>query len=187
MTNVSDNADLVVLLDANGQVTGTSPRSTVHTSTTPLHLGFSCYLVNQNGEILLTRRSLTKQTWAGVWTNTCCGHPRPREPIDHAVRRRLLDELGIEVKNLELVIEDFAYTATDSNGIVEHELCPVFLAWDHRQLQPPTPDEVMATEWVQWSALHVLASTAPWAISPWCAQQVRILGPHALAHLRDGP
>jgi isopentenyl-diphosphate delta-isomerase len=99
----------------------------------------------------------------------------------------LLDELGIEVKNLELVIGDFAYTATDSNGIVERELCPVFLAWDHRQLRPPTPAEVMATEWVQWSALHTLASSAPWAISPWCAQQVRILRQDALAQLREGP
>ena len=181
MTN-AESADLVVLLDANGRVSGTAPRSTVHTATTPLHLAFSCYLVNQDGEVLLTRRALTKQTWAGVWTNSCCGHPRPDEPIDHAVRRRLLAELGIEVQNLELAIEDFAYTATDDNGILENEVCPVFVAWDHHQLRPPTPEEVMATRWVRWSNLYTLASTAPWAISPWCAQQVQILGPDALAH-----
>ena len=54
MTN-AESADLVVLLDANGRIAGTSARSTVHTSTTPLHLAFSCYLVNGDGEVLSGR------------------------------------------------------------------------------------------------------------------------------------
>ena len=74
--------------------------------------------------MLLTRRALAKPTWPGVWTNTCCGHPRPDEPIPAAIARRLDHELGMAVDGLECVLPDFAYRATDVSGIVENEVLP---------------------------------------------------------------
>jgi len=170
-------ADNVVLLDARGDVIGEAPRMGVHTTTTPLHLAFSCYLHNDAGEVLLTRRALSKRTWPGVWTNACCGHPRPGEEMTEAIRRRLRDELGVEVGPLTSVLPDFAYTATDASGIVENEICPVFSA----QLAHPTsevnpnPDEVMDWKWVQWDNLATAAQLTPFAFSPWAVQQVRLL------------
>src|SRR5690606_39821221 len=119
--------DEVVLVDDDGAPRGTAPRTSVHTTDTPLHRAFSLYLFDADGQVLVTRRALGKVTWPGVWTNACCGHPRPGEELDDAVRRRLGEELGLTVEDLQVVLPDFRYRAVDASGVVEHELCPVLV------------------------------------------------------------
>jgi len=165
------HADDVVLLDHDGRPTGTAPRATVHSRATPLHLAFSCYLFDAAGRVLLTRRALGKRTWPGVWTNAFCGHPRPDEPMQEAVRRHARHELGIAVHDLEVLLPDFRYTATDAAGLVENEVCPVWFASCDDDLDP-NPDEVMDLTWVSTSALGRAVSAAPWTFSPWLVAQV---------------
>lgn len=166
--------DLVVLLDAAGRVVGQAQRASVHHRDTPRHLAFSSYLFDGHGRLLLTRRALAKPTWPGVWTNSCCGHPRPGERPEDAVRRRVADELGARVVDLELAVPDFGYRAVDASGVVENEFCPV---WVGRLASPLAvdPAEVVATTWVEWDDIVALARTAPDLLSPWCVLQVPLL------------
>ena len=71
-------------------------RAAVHHGNTPRHRAFSVYLIDTAGHVLLTRRSLSKLTWPGVWSNSCCGHPRPGETDVAAIHRRVREELGVE-------------------------------------------------------------------------------------------
>lgn len=174
MPSTSISTDEVVLLDENDQPIGTAPRSSVHGFDTPRHLAFSCYLFDDRGRVLLTRRGLTKVAWPGVWTNACCGHPAPGETGEEAVRRRLADELGTVVTGLELVLPDFGYRAVDASGVVENEFCPVWVARLAGPLQPD-PGEVAELTWVAWPDLVAMVDTAPALLSPWCVAQVPLL------------
>lgn len=167
--------ELVELLDDNGKPRGVAPKSEVHTAVTPLHRAFSSY-VTHAGDVLLTRRALTKRTWPGVWTNTACGHPAPGESDLDAVRRRLRQELGLNLPahlTPTPVLPTFRYEAWDASGIHENELCPVYsLSLPSRPDILPEVAEVCETTWIAWETLKRLVVDAPAVLSPWCVLQV---------------
>lgn len=175
---MTDN-DYVVLLDDEGREIGTAPKSSVHGFETALHLAFSCHVLNEHGQVLVTRRALGKKTWPGVWSNSFCGHPRPAEPVISAVHRRAEFELGITLTDIELALPLFRYRAIDSTGIVEHEVCPVYTAvtYDEPVLNPL---EVVDARWVDREDLAASLEATPWAFSPWLVLQA------AQLHLFDG-
>jgi isopentenyl-diphosphate Delta-isomerase len=164
----------VVLLDEDHRPVGQLPKSQVHHTATPLHLAFSCYVFDGSGRLLMTRRAVSKPTWPGVWTNTCCGHPLPGEGSTRAAERRLHEELGLTLIRSAVVLPDFSYRAVAPDGVVENEFCPVLVATVEGTPQPD-PTEVLEHRWVHWPDVVTLAATAPWAISPWSALQVPLL------------
>ena len=168
---MTEPTELVSLLDNDGTVIGTADKLDVHTTETPLHLAFSCHVFNAAGEVLVTRRALSKLTWPGVWTNSFCGHPAPGEPMEDAVRRRAAAELGIAIEDLSLVLPDFRYRAVDASGIVENEVCPVYRATT-RDAVVPNPDEVVEFEWVDPRSLRSAVAATPFAFSPWIVLQL---------------
>lgn len=176
MTVTKDTAngrELVVLLDEQGHSIGSALKAEVHHESTPLHLAFSCYLFDEAGRVLLTRRALHKRTFAGVWTNAVCGHPAPGESPALAVRRRVRQELGVEITGLHCVLPAFRYHAVAADGVVENEICPVFCARTAGAVRPD-PAETMDHAWVPWEQLRAAARWG-WAISPWAAEQVPLL------------
>lgn len=169
----------VILVDASGSAIGTADKATVHTEDTPLHLAFSCWLFAPDGQLLVTRRALSKKTWPGVWTNSFCGHPGPGERYPAAIRRRAEQELGLDpalIDSLEEVLPDFSYRAVDSSGIVENEICPVYVARlssnEAKEAFVPNPAEIDSWAWVEPSALLAAAQATPFAYSPWLVEEL---------------
>ncbi|MDO5627272.1 MAG: isopentenyl-diphosphate Delta-isomerase [Mobilicoccus sp.] len=165
--------DEVVLLDDDGRAIGTADRVGVHTSDTPLHLAFSFHAIDGD-RTLLTRRDVGKKTWPGVWSNTACGHPRPGESIEDAVRRRVAEEMGAPVGELRCVLPDFRYRAVDASGVVENEICPVFVG-TLEGVPAPDPTEVMDHAWVDSDAVLSAARRTPLLLSPWSVLQFTAL------------
>lgn len=160
----------VILLDEHDNPSGILEKYAAHTLFTPLHLAFSCWLFNERGQLLVTRRSLSKVAWPGVWTNSVCGHPQQGETFEQAIVRRCRFELGVEINNITPVATDFRYRAVAPNGIVENEVCPVYAARVTSTVQPNT-DEVMEFQWCELEdMLHALELT-PWAFSPWMVME----------------
>lgn len=169
--------DNVTLLAEDGTAVGILPKSEVHTTDTPLHLAFSCYVQDREGRLLVTRRALGKRTWPGVWTNSFCGHPQPGEDMIEAVRRRGSEELRIQVTDVRLALPDYRYRAVDASGIVENEICPVHIAVVDGQ-PVANPDEVAEWEWVEVDDLLAAVTRTPFAFSPWLAEQLPLLRRH---------
>lgn len=172
----------VVLLDDEGSSIGTMPKSCVHTADTPLHSAFSIFLFDGNGKMLAQQRAHSKKTWPGIWSNACCGHPAPGESHQAAARRRLRQELGIDNIELELALPDFRYRA-EFKGIVENEICPVFIGLCHQQ-PIPNSTEIAAIDWVDWNdfaeACNRETNTRFDSFSPWSLLEGKELQQHSV-------
>jgi isopentenyl-diphosphate Delta-isomerase len=168
--------EFLVLVNEDGDEVGVAPKLATHHTDTPLHLAFSCYLFDEAGRFLLTRRALTKKTWPGMWTNSCCGHPMPDEPLRRAVNRRLGDELGTAALRMDTVLPAVRYRAIMPNGLVENELGPVLRILPRLPVVP-TPEEVAEVRWVSWPPFvrRVLAGVQE--IAPWSRIVIARLAP----------
>jgi isopentenyl-diphosphate Delta-isomerase len=161
----------VVLVDAEDREVGTEEKLHAHREGL-LHRALSVFLFNARGELLLQRRSLGKYHSAGLWTNTCCSHPRPHERVTQAAARRLREELGIEC-HLERAFS-FLYRAEVTGGLIEHEFDHVFIGRFEGEPRPD-PAEVAATRWVSPAELQRELSSDPTAFTPWlhlCLERV---------------
>jgi isopentenyl-diphosphate delta-isomerase len=171
VAEVMRDVEQVILLDEDRQPVGAADKAVIHTADTPLHLAFSCYVLGPDARLLMTRRALSKLTWAGVWSNSVCGHPAPGEDVAEAIVRRGRQELGIEITDIAPALPDFAYRAVDAGGTVENEVCPVFTA--RTKDQPDVdPDEVCEWAWARWEDVVEAARRTPFLLSPWSVLQI---------------
>lgn len=136
-------ADDVVLVDDDDRSIGTAEKLRAH-RTGQLHRAFSVFVFDPQGQLLLQRRAAGKYHSAGLWTNTCCGHPRPAELTRAAATRRLREEMGFHCP-LEHV-HRFRYHARVADGLWEHELDHVFVGTFSGQ-PAPAREEVDAWRW----------------------------------------
>ena len=160
----------VILLNEQDQPCGTLEKYAAHTATTPLHSAFSCWIFNEQGQLLVTRRSLHKKAWPGVWTNSVCGHPQSGEEMVQAIIRRCRFEVGAELADITVVAPEFRYREADPSGIVENEICPVFAARITNDVTI-NEDEVMDYQWVELDTLFRALDATPWAFSPWMVME----------------
>ena len=162
----------VVLVNEANQVIGTVPKATVHGTSTPLHRGFSLFVFNAKGEILLQQRAWKKLTWPGAWSNSCCGHPALDESAVQAAIRRARYELGITLyATVEIAPYRYRFTC---DGIEENEICPLVVAKTNDEPKI-NPQEVAATRWIDWETLRIQIQGRPGRYSDWCEEEVEVL------------
>lgn len=169
-------AELIQYVDEHGRPTGeTEEKLAAHHAHTRRHLAFSCYVFDAEGRFLVTQRALSKKVWPGVWTNSCCGHPGPGESFEHAIRRRLYDELGItNVTDLQCLLPEYTYVTPPFQGIIENEFCPVYFARLASDVVP-NPAEVEAYKWLTWDEYKTWLHQEPESFSYWCKDQLALL------------
>lgn len=153
----------VILVDVDGNEIGAIDKSSAHRQGL-LHRAFSIFIFDRGGRVLLQQRSLTKYHSGGLWSNTCCSHPRPGELTQPAARRRLQEEMGISCELEE--IHRFTYRADVPPDLIEHEYDHVFTGeWQGE----PTPDaeEVLDYRWISPDALDAEIQRAPEQFTAW--------------------
>ena len=120
--------DLVILVNEQDHEIGTMEKYQAHVEG-KLHRAFSVFIFNDKHELLLQRRASDKYHSAGLWTNTCCSHPRPNETILEAANRRLKEEMGM-ISDLTIKTH-FIYKTPFDNGLTEHEYDYVLVGYSN--------------------------------------------------------
>jgi isopentenyl-diphosphate delta-isomerase type 1 len=163
----------VILVDENDHPIGTAEKLEAHRKQL-CHRAFSVFVVRYapKPQILLQQRALHKYHSPGLWTNTCCSHPRPNEDTLAAGQRRLQEEMGL---TLPLTwVGKFHYIAHFDNGLTENEVDHVLLGeWTNEAIQI-NPDEVATSRWVDLSELQQELTNNPTQFTPWFAEALQI-------------
>lgn len=114
----------VVLVNECDEPIGTMEKMQAH-SLGLLHRAFSAFVFNDRDELLIQQRAKSKYHSGGLWSNTCCSHPRQDEAVIVAAERRLQEEMGFST-SLEKAF-DFIYKKELDKGLFEHEFDHVFV------------------------------------------------------------
>ena len=159
------DAEALILVDGTDREVGYLDKVRCHAGRGVLHRAFSLLIFNGARELLVQQRAASKRLWPRYWSNSCCSHPRRRETMEAATRRRLGEELGLSCA-LQFLFK-FEYQAQfDATG-AEHELCSVYIG---RSDAPPriNHDEIDAWRWVSPERLEQeLAGPEAERFTPW--------------------
>lgn len=165
----------VILVDENDREVGVMEKMEAH-QLGVLHRAFSIILVNQKNEMLLQQRAYSKYHSPGLWSNTCCSHPRPGESIDKAAHRRLNEEMGISCAMKSIF--SFTYQADLGDGLYEHEFDHVFIG-QFSGKPDVNPNEVAAWKYMDYDAVRKDIAANPDDYSYWfriLVQKLSIMG-----------
>lgn len=141
----------VVLVDSKDNAIGLMPKMEAHEKGV-LHRAFSVFILNAKGELMLQQRAAEKYHSPSLWTNTCCSHQRDGETTLDAGKRRLREEMGLEIP-LQFLFS-FIYKADFDNGLTEHELDHVLLGQSE---QAPQINKEEVGDW-KWMSLPAIAT-----------------------------
>lgn len=179
--NLPDMKEYVILVDEQDEEIGLEEKLTAHQKGL-LHRAFSIFVYRKknNGiEFLLQQRQQNKYHCGGLWTNTCCSHPRANESILNAASRRLKEEMSLDIPLT--VIGKFQYKATFENGLTEYEWDHVLIG-EYQAFQEEChfeplfePTEVQAIQWVSFEKLNQDLSLNPKAYTPWLQPALKIV------------
>lgn len=160
---MNQNLEQVILVNENDQEIGLMEKLEAHEKGV-LHRAFSVFIFNHNSELLLHKRASSKYHSGGLWTNTCCSHPRQGESILSAGKRRLQEEMGF---NTELSHEfSFIYKAELDGGLTEHELDHVLFGI-YNGAPVPNPEEVEDWRYVSMEDIEKDIADNPGAYTEW--------------------
>lgn len=164
----------VILVNEQDEVVGEMEKLEAHQKSL-LHRAFSVFVFNSKNQLLLQKRDEKKYHSGGLWTNTCCGHPRPDEKTKAAAERRLKEEMGFTVAlNKEF---KFIYKAEFENGLTEHELDNVYFG-KYEDFPEPNPLEVSDWKYMDWKRVLEDVKAYPEMYTVWfkiCVDKINSL------------
>jgi isopentenyl-diphosphate Delta-isomerase len=155
--------DYVIVVNASDEEVGREEKMQAH-RTPVLHRAFSVFVLDERGAMLVQRRADGKYHSAGLWSNACCGHPRPGEQVIAAAERRLREEMGI---GCTLVAAGtVSYSIEVGDGLREDEFNHVLFGTFAGDVRPD-PAEVSGWQWMTAAAVHDALRNAPHTFTPW--------------------
>ena len=142
--------DEIILVDIFDNEIGSGSKEEVH-KLGKLHRAFSVFIIDKD-KMLIQKRSRNKYHSGGLWTNSCCSHPRKGESLEVAVNRRLYEEIGLKSELKE--IGSFIYHTKFSENLYEYEYDHIFVGNYYGDNVIENKDEVECTKWINIKELQ---------------------------------
>ena len=153
----------LIVVDINDRPIGEISKTDAHAKGI-LHRAFSVFIFNTEGKWLLQKRALHKYHSAGLWSNTCCGHPNVGEETTLAAEKRLFEEMGMHVKVNPIF--EMTYRAVLKNGLIEHEFDHIFTGISD-DMPIINNDEVISYQYLSNLELREKISANPEEFTEW--------------------
>lgn len=87
------------VVNEHDEVIGRQPRREVHRLGL-MHRAIHVLVFNQRGQVLLQKRSMTKDRQPGLWDSSASGHVDSGEDYDACVVRELREEIGLHLSHV---------------------------------------------------------------------------------------
>lgn len=158
----------VVLVDSEDNEIGVAEKLDAHRQGN-LHRAFSVMVWDSKDRLLLQRRQIDKYHSGGLWTNSCCGHPRPGETSEEAAARRLNEEMRVICRLAP--VGTFTYRAELGAGLIEHEFVHIFRG-RYDGVIAPDPVECDGYSWSTPDVIRRQIAAVPHCFSAWFKKYV---------------
>lgn len=149
---LDNHAELFYLVDENDNVLGSIPRGEAHKDRTKIHRSVSIVLINDQGQVLLQKRSIKKDIDPEKWTVSASGHLTFGQGYEDAAYRELAEEIGVTDVHLELKLKKLFPLER------EQEIASIYVATYNDHPTKLDPDEVTEVMWVTVAELEKLHS-----------------------------
>ena len=158
--------EYVILVDKNDNPIGKEEKVKCHLPNGKLHRAFTVLLFNEEGKLLLTKRSQSKMLWPNDWDGTVASHPRESETYVSSAERRLPEEIGV-ICNLNYLFK-FEYHVPYKDIGSENEICGTLIGIlrDSSTINL-VKDEIVETKWVTVDELISDLQKKPRIFCPW--------------------
>ena len=174
---MDEMSELMILVDEDDRAIGTAEKLEAHRRGV-LHRAISVIIWDGAGRLLLQKRAAGKYHSGGLWTNACCGHPRPGEDVEAAALRRLEEEMGFTCALESL--GTIRYRAELDHGMIEHELVHMFRGLYDGTIAP-NPAEAEGYQWARLEDVRADVAAMPQRFSAWFRKYIAAQWPMALA------
>ncbi|EJL93397.1 isopentenyl-diphosphate delta-isomerase, type 1 [Pseudomonas sp. GM102] len=173
--------ELLILVDQHDRKKGFAPKLQAHQQGL-LHRAFSIFIFDQAGRLLLQQRAFGKYHSQGLWTNTCCGHPRPGERTLAAAKRRLQEEMGMTCSLRK--VSTLLYREQVSNQLIEYEFDHVFVGISDGD-PVANPEEAHAWQWLKLSQICERITAGPESFTFWFRRILQTTGPAGISAWKE--
>ena len=169
--------EYVILVDKEDNPIGKEEKVKCHLPNGKLHRAFTALIFNNEGKLLLTKRSDKKMLWPGYWDGTVASHPRESETYVSSAERRMPEEIGFSCKMN--YVNKFEYHVPYKDVGSENEICGTLIgtidSFDESSL---IKDEISEIKWISSDELKNELQQNRDAYCPWMILALHFLPPY---------
>jgi len=147
------------VVDVSDNIIGTASRKVVHDRGL-LHRSTHLLIYNSEGDVLLQKRSETKDSFPGRWDSSVSGHVDSGEGYDECVVREAREEIGLEIRGTPEKL--FKIDACEETS---QEFCSVYRLFSEGPFHPDYK-EVSDVTWFSKKEVTRLLGKTPEKFSP---------------------